>query len=500
MYKKIAINYDRIAFWTIFGGICIAFTYLFCAFSYATDDWHFLYSIETKGTWNTLVHYFYNDNGRVGNLLSIILLNFPLAIARCLEVVGFIAGFWLMIKLSGIKPGQWKKLSLLSFLMVFGIMWQDNMFTQPFAFNYVLPIPLLAGMSYIYLYPSNRVKWYGILCGVLLGCWHDTYAFVFLCGCISVWIFTLSRPLKVRLIYFFSVFVGFLWIAINKIFWTNHLDFFEVGIPSYYIIFSIWVFILSCAIWLISLFIPSWRHIAFSPLVLFSLGGCVTIPIALFFNVQRAAMPMLVISCCALTGQIVFIYRKWRPLVKGILAFCFVVFTFSHLIGVCLETYKIIPIYNKITDTIKNTPKSQEFAFAPIRFSYDAPWITLNRPILRGLDPTGHLIHYQTYYYVNSTDEIVPEELQYYKKGLGQSVSDDSDIRLWKRNIISSNINDTVFKKAFVRYEGMSKEEFTDVRSTVFRADNGEQYVFIFPKRSVLSRYKGLPTSIKLLK
>lgn len=93
---------------------------------------------------------------------------------------------------------------------------------------------------------------------------------------------------------------------------------------------------------------------------------------------------------------------------------------------------------------------------------------------------------------------VVPDRLKDYDSTLGVSISNDGNIKEWKGYIVSSNLNDTILSHARTTYERSHRPEYEEITRTVFPGADGNDYVFIFPKRSVVSRYMGKPVYIEL--
>ena len=452
--------------------------------------------INRMGLWKALKFIFFTDNNRIGNTISIILLVFHPAVARVIECVALTAGFYIMCKVISIDSGQWKKISLFSFLFVFLPMWEEYMFTQPFAFNYIVAIPLLFWMTYRYCLSSKGKIWLDSIIGILLGGWHESFSLVFLTGCIVLYFFTFKITRR-QTIYFISVLIGFIWILINRYFWTRHEELLNIHRNNLKLLICLWPYFIMCLLWLIFILKKSYRNVTYSPIVLFSLGGFIVSPFIVFYLRERAAMPTILMACCSLTIMLSQVFRTKHKTFKTVVALILCTITAWHLGAVCYVTTKIIPNYIEFYKKVAEATKETKYAFVPVFYSHQAPLMALQRPILRGADPNSLLMFSPNFMYENIIS-AVPEELREYQAGLGESVSDNTDIKLWKGHIVSSNLNDSIHTWATISYQYESKPETVRINNTVFRANDGNQYIYIFPCRSFWAHYFGEPEHITL--
>ena len=192
------LRHHKEIYWSIFAFVCICFTWCFMIFPYAADDWWYLSEILYKGTdlnghhtmsmglRESIEWHYLHDTSRIGNTLGAILLLVPKWLPQLVSSCSFCFGLWLMTKLAGIKKGETIKLIWFVFFVVFGVMWQEHMFTVMYAFNYIVVIPLYIGVILIFIrHETFRCLYAGIL-GLLLGVWHESYGLSFITSGIIV--------------------------------------------------------------------------------------------------------------------------------------------------------------------------------------------------------------------------------------------------------------------------------------------------------------------------
>lgn len=496
MVSRKYINYSL--FWAQILLLCGSFSFIMISMPWAMDDWIFKMFMEKTGLLNTLKILFYNDNNRIGNDLSIVLLQFPRIFSATIEVIAFLIGYYFLLKLSRIKTGQWKKLACFNALFVFGIMWQEYMFTHSFAFNYILPIPMLCALIYIFLYNNKIALWIPMLLGFIIGLWHESYSLVFLSGCFTLYLHRTFKFDKREKLIILSLIIGSLWIFINRLIWTRHDEIFNFQAKNLLYLLAAWVYLLFVFTWLYAKSKARLKNYARDPFVLFTLGGWITLPFIIFYVRERATMPALLLSCCALTILITHLILNMKRSVILLFSILLLMITSIHLIAIDVEGYKVISKYKEICRIYSEAPKGTKYVFAPVSYSYQAPFITLERPVQRLLDPTNLSMECLGEYYENHLI-IVPEELAFYLKGEGNKISNKGDIREWKGYIVSSNIEDTIYSSATVKYDYGIIDREVNVANTVFVGADGEEYVYIFPERNSLSRYGGAPIHFEFM-
>ena len=479
----------------VIGSIC----YITCLYPRFMDDWLFLDNIQEMGVWGTLKNRFIIDNSRIGNMLNIVLLKAPIFVARIIQCLGFSLGFLFMCLIMHPYIRSLRGLSLFVFLFLFTPSWDEQMFSQPFMFNYILPIPLLFGMIYCFFNSDKVPIWVGVLFGVLLGVWHESYGLTFISGCLTLWLIKRTKYSRIQKIYIIAVAIGCLWLILNPGNWYRADIYYKFKFTSFKTLIFNWPYFLFIVIWIIAVLSPKFHNIARNRIVAFSVGGFIFIPFVLISSAPRAAMPAILLCCCSLTILIRAMCKNIRTYFKNIIAALLYIISCLHLGAVCHETTLQVDTYKSFVKAMLNAAPDEEYVFAPIRYSYQAPCITLFKSGWDLMDPSKFNIAYIQIFTDRDWDFLViPEHLRNYRAGMGNPASSDSAIRIWEGEIVSSNLNDTIFSAAKTIYKYSRKPEFSHIKKRMFRSSDGREYLYIYPRRSYFSRFMGEPVSINL--
>ena len=495
MKKSISNNINTIIFWAFFTIIIGCYGFIYAVFPFSNDDWWFLSAIQEFGLPGAIKFHFNFDNTRIATLFGTILLMEPRWISKTIFIFSFIFAIVIMLKLCNIKSNQWKSLSTLSFFIWIAPMWEDAMFSHFFAFNYIVPLPLLFGMIYLFQHPDKLPLWIGVLFGVLLGTWHESYTIVYVVGCILNLIVNPELRDKKRVILTTSVIIGGLWFTLFPVIYTrvSKISFDNLRYKGPFLLYN-WIYLIYLLIWLFCYFKID-RTISKKPIQLFALSSGILVFIAIYTATSRANMPGIFICCCAITVLLKQIFQNSNINLKLILSLFLGIFTCSSMISASAETLFIKKMSDTIAERFLKAEPQQKYAFGMIRYPWKASVLALRRP-----DPFiylyGHRNWIWLYNYTNNNIMIVPEELQDYSAGKGVRISDNPDVRLWKGHIVSSNVNDTAYHHCHIDYG--QRTEYTEIHRIIFNSNDGKPYVYMLPKRSTISTYLGDPQAIEL--
>lgn len=477
-------------FWSIFILVAGCFVFILAAFPRANDDWWVLRDFQEYGFYGAFHHRFLYDNTRLGNFLGMALIPVPLWIPKAISMISFVIGLWLMTKVCGLRPSQWQSLALLSFFVWVAPMWEDAMFSHMYSFNYVVSIPLLFGLIYMFLNPKKCPLWIGIVLGILLGAWHEAYSIVFLSGSLLNLILNGKENNKYRWWLFIAVSIGLLWFFVTPaIYYRNSYHPFSLWYLYKFV--YCWIYFLFLAVYIYACFKYGGK-IGRNPLYLFTVASGVMLIIILKVGMARAFMPAILVACCGLTHLLAFLLKKRQVFFTVIASLC-MIFTTISLIATCVETVKVRKVADSYADKFKNAEEGEKYAFGEARYPWDAPAVTLRRPDFELLIPGKRNTDHLTWLYKNGLT-IVPEVLREYSVNQGRPLSADSTIRLWHGHIVSSNLNDTSNSWVSVKYGPIT--DFGHFRSVVFKTNDNNEFVYIVPYRGTISTYLGEPQSI----
>ncbi|MDE6325067.1 MAG: hypothetical protein K2M02_02740, partial [Duncaniella sp.] len=183
---------------------------------------------KVSAIWEISKNHWYNDTGRLCNLLSPIFLGLLPKLVFSIISGGFILmSVMLMCRLAGVKrgsTGSW----VIALLVTFALPWFDYMFSVIFAINYVWPSALTLLIVYWFL-NRNTIKselstgvFSGMCITALLAGWmHEGFSLPVIAGVLTLWVTRIQRPDKKNMILFAFYLVGTLLIIISPALWTR---------------------------------------------------------------------------------------------------------------------------------------------------------------------------------------------------------------------------------------------------------------------------------------
>lgn len=492
---------DNILFGVLLAVFLGVFGYLLAGIPIALEDWEFLFFIREIGLWDSIVLRFNIDNVRIGNNLSIILLTLPRFVAVVIELAGLLLGIYVMLRMTKIKWGQWKKLSLFLFLLIFGVMWENNRFTQPYAFNYIVPIALLFVTVRLYIRPSSYPIWLQCLAGFALAAWHETFGLVFIAGAGMIWLLRREHPSRSQWAILIAAIMGAALMFTNPGGWNRAQEYLQINIFRLFIFLGIWVYILYLGLWIYAFRSPSFKRLALSPYMIFPLSGFVTFIFIFLFNNTRAAVPVVYLAVSTLTILLTALLKGRSKLLKLTVASTLYAIIAIHLGVVLVESIGVYRDYRALIKSIAEAdPDKQKYTFAPTRYSWQVPLSAIQRPVSGLIEPGNLTIDYiNLYYHFPDYVAVLPEDLKEYADSAGEVISESGHVRLWRGHIISSDTSDIHPYAANTKYRLYPAPQWAPYKRYKFIGADGRDYIYIYPKRSLLSRYAGPPESIYLI-
>ena len=504
---------NKTVFYAIFWLVAICFGIVLLAFPKVYDDWWFTLEFYTLGEdefghhnlWTgikeSFIFHWKYDTIRLANHVSSLLLLVPRWIPASICAMCFGLGLWLMSKVADVRLGQAAKMGLLCLLVVFPNIWQEELFSQMFAFNYICPIPLLFGSVFIFLKEPRIKLWLTFIIGLLLGMWHESFSASIAVSFGFLLIFKLVKFTKPRLILFIGVCVGLAIILSAPAIWSR-------SETASILNFDMRLLYLSLIFIFLFLYIFSWfskllREVSRAPLQIITLiTTCLLCLVAYFTGITRSAFPATLLCCCSIVIYISNIFPEFFNKIsrcpKGNLIFsifCFILLA-THLITVCIETFKIRLVANEINEAVLMNLDNRGAIFAKVRYPWQFSPFALGRPDKDLFLPRSYYYMYFQHFYKNKDFMIVPAELKEYTANEGQLLPGGTDCRLWNGHIVSPNLNDTVYKRVAVTYGGRTED--VALQSVIFPTISGREFVYIVPDRSTISFFLGEPKSITL--
>lgn len=482
-----------IAFWTIFIIVSGCFCFIWEIFPICNDDWWTLSEIKRGGIGSSLRIRFFGDAIRVGNMLGIITILLPKWITATFISICFMVGYMLMVKVCGLKFTDWKPLALLSFLLWVCPFWEDAMFSHMYAFNYIPSIALLFGAIYIFLNPGKCPLWASVIIGVLLGCWHESYSILFVCGAVLNFVLNRETFDRERIVLTICVAIGMLWIFLTPGIYRRSENMI-VGYIGVARMLKSTIFFIFVFLWLWKVFVSGIKN-ALKPIYLFAFGSVPVLIIVTSTAIARANMPGILVTCCAMTVLLQDMSKRIPDVFKNIAASVLAVFTSVSLLATSIEAVKVSDMAIGITEAYFSASPQDKYAFRKVSYPWNASRICLRRPDDRLLVHNNRNSNF-IYVYTGNNIMIVPEELKGFKKDEAGWIEGPDSLMMWKGHIISKNLTDTIYHNAFVDYN--LRREYTTVESVIFETEDSVKYVYILPIRSTISTYLGDPKSIEL--
>ncbi len=494
----------RILFWTLFVLTSLCFSYFFLADPLSTEDLVFAGDLKYYGqldensSIDNFIHGIYcvweqtymHDISRSGNFLAIASLCLPPWIPSAIIAACFILALWLMVELAGISSKNPAMLAIMVFLLVFGIMWDDGMFTIMFGINYTCATFLMLASIKAFLSKRPMKPWQVILLGITTGSWHESFTVALLAGFIVNLI--LNKPLwrNDRLILTISLAIGLTFIISAPSFWARAENFTETDFHIVRLLYAwpYWVFAWLCALCGLR---RKWRSLLYDPLIIIvAVSG---ILIALFFLTHRlrAFYPTLLLSCIGIPWLIAHMFPNARKKLQyGIITAIAAAAGVLHLLT--LTAY--MPTFRSETQELQRAIEKDDrlekrrILFVPMTDHWQAPALTLGRPNSK-FEPM--LCTLESYY--GDKLHFVPEIFSTYGGDTGTPIKSNIGVNEYNGHLVSSLIITQPTIGVEITYGW--RREYTHALVSNFIGADGYIYSSIMPVRSTISNYLGAPTA-----
>lgn len=500
---------NRWAFWAFFAAVTACFVFIYVVFPPTYDEWGFMsafmeYDTDAGGhhsLWMGIKHqlFSYNrsDPPRIGNTIGPLMLLAPRWISAVASGLAVGLSILMMAYLAGVRQGQIFKMIALSFLMVFGINWQDHMFCLLYAWNYVMTTIIFLAAIYFFLRKKPIKCWAGMLLGVILGLWHESFGLSFAIGAAVAVNFHRSLFEKWRLWIVGGSCVGLaIYFSFPSI-WARTSTIIHVregvsALLSLYVWYAAMIGVIVCA------FSRKWRYIVKSPLTVFTIvSGVIAIPLVLRTSFVRIGFPAMILSIILLLRladlwwpRLMEMKRRWSAVLAAVMAAAVII----HLVAVCYVAVQYHRANQEMTADAWANYRDHTSIFTSVIYPWETTPLALTRPDKEMFITGKNHIVYVRYFYMNLRMTFVPKELRDYRAGEGVSLNDTTAHRLWKGYIVSPELSDTLRPWATIRYEHY--DDKSPLHHAVFVGADGHEYVYTQPIRSVVGRYMGEPKEI----
>lgn len=363
----------------IFALVSACFAYLFIIAPKAIDDFWYANSVVGIGMWNTVLEHWTTDTIRLGNTLGNLTIMLPHWLPAIFTSIMFVLGYFLMCAVAGIERDEPGRLCFVTFFMVFGLPWGDNIFTHMFAFNYVWGMPVVMAALWLWLKRPEAPAWLMGVAGLVAGLWHEVFAVYLISGMLVVLIIHRRMSSRNRWIMIAGLAAALVFELLSPAFMSRagrELSEFRYG--QYYLPYA-WFSIFYCGAWLLCMARKKWRSAALLPLPLLAvlpcLGGCIIL--TLVPNI-RAVFMCNFIAVAALT-QLVFNIikptRAWHAICAVMIAL-----VFAHLAALVTEMTRTVRVWDRVVEAttrayerIDNPGKTVLTVFAPFEYCDERP-------------------------------------------------------------------------------------------------------------------------------
>ncbi len=487
----------------LFWAVTLAFGFLYIVQPKAWDDYWFTLDIfynayDHNGFYNFweglkmgFIERYAYDNSRMCNTFAMFALLIPRWIPAGITMGVFAAAYSLLLKLVGIRKGQLKAFTLATLCLLFFPTWHDSFFALVYFFNYTWGMAIMFWAIHIFLSPAQIKPYKAILLGLLLGCWHESFAAAGFVGMAAVLIFKKDMRRRDRWIITVSVAIGSLWLVAFPA-WTSRISresgIFDTSLT--HLLFS-WGYYIFMAVWGICWTRSKWRPLAKSPIaIITAAGGFIVLPAVIASGNGRAASPAMMLACAGLPFLLTnmfpaFFNRHGRI---GAVALTLIwALILSHLATACYYMAQLNRSHRILIDQIENHPRPDYTYFIPIVEEWQASPLALRKTPFRLFDLNDCNCPFIGHFYNCYTTRPVPDVLRDYKEGMGIPLEGNTESRLYKGFIVSP-LRNYIFRgaAAAVMDYGWHKE-FTQVFYAHFHGADGKPYVYIFARRSLLT-------------
>ena len=487
---------NKYIYWFFFGLVCACYMFIYTIFPYGLDDWNYIGEINYLGEdenghhtmWegikNTLLKHYETDNARIGNTLGFLFIILPKWLNGSIISICLISYYYLSVKTSQTKPGDIAKLALLTLCIVFGIIWENHMFTHMYAYNYIIISPFFLFSIKHFISQEHRLRlWVSIVLGLLIGSWHESFGITLLAGGGAVLLLKPSLVSKWRVAHLAAAFVGMIWL------FTFSAPYKRFGLPNFFHLIS-YVLISLLILALLIFFARRFKRFLskFPALVIIFVTAIIILtPLAASTRLFRIEMPVMLLFPCLITSFIPNSPAK-RPFYINALSILVLLFISIHLVCVCIDTVKLKRSVDElVTKAFKNRHRTE-----PIYYSAH---LSDNYLPLSFGRPTNDFFEGARYLDVFTNNEHftigVPFELMEYKEGLGRQLKSSPEIYIWNGHFISKSLNDKWRGDLWIEYP-LWKEKCA-IKASTFKGSDGKDYLYIYPVKSIIAYRLGEP-------
>lgn len=415
MSKRINIALSCLVLLILIVGLGFAFV----VFPYVRDDYGYMRMVlditeNSTGSFSLQKfieflrwRYLY-DSLRLSNITGAFALALPKWINGSLSAIFFAYAAWLMSKIWGVRNRQWRALVLCIFLLMALLPWWQMSLSFMYQINYMWASAIAATAMWLFLRPKRLNVITAVTVGVILGWWHEGFAFPTIVGLATAWMcFRECRAIgqtvmlgSMMVVLGLSCFVpGAFW----RISYQSVLQHDIHVIRTIYTLIPVYVFII------LSLWAMRWQKIWKSPVWVTFMGICLTgVLMKCFLSDSRAIWWPCMAACIGSAALLARLTKLSLP-TKNVIAVVLMVILCLHFVAADCIIFK----ERKDFDTIV------EYEKANLPYPY---LVDISVPVRRPLIAWGLYDNFLTWpdyaYYYGIDDKnlihaasIVPREL-----------------------------------------------------------------------------------------
>lgn len=489
--------------------ISLCYSFMIIIFPFSCDDWWYasqiMYFGEDLNGHHSLyngvkecIFYHYNfDNSRICNTIAACVLLMPRLTISIFASIAFIIGYWLMIKISGLKNNDDIGLIYLSFLLVFGIPWQDHMFSLIYVFNYIIILPLFLGLLYKFCFGKLKI-WIAILWGIVVGSWHESFGVTFFVGGILTLLYNKELRTKWRYLALAGAFIGITWLLIfpGPYVRASEIEKIKMSLDGIKHLPYAYICIFPLLIYFYCLLKIKYRKYCRLPILLITLASIIIfIPVAILTNNNRALMCSMFMSICSTIYFFKVIDPKIFKVSRGFVkvSFALLILIMINLISACWDTYRLKLSIDNLVSEVGSNKNINGTVYYKTLYPWEYLPTSLGRPDFNmGVPLMGGTLMQLSLYTGQNIEYIVPVELKNYKKNMGCKTTNGFEI--WNGHIITDDLDNIDLDSLKVKYS--LYEENRPTYKALFNGLDGKEYIYILPLRSKIAWYLGKPIDV----
>ena len=359
---------------------------------YLCDDWRFRMPMSEflsepslhsffDGWDSSVKSCFYEDNGRIPQLLASVMVVMPRWIMAILLSASVCVCIFLSAKIAGIWMRHPISFGILVLVWVFAMPWPDYMFGIMFAANYLPPAALMLSILWLLIRSKLRV-WSAVVLGLLVGCSHELYCAAMIVVTLAFIAFDNGLRGKVAYVLLASLFVSmaYLYCVPGTAVRASSKSLLEgLANPFAYAYIGV-LFYVYLIIAAVALSIKSWRRGIDMRILLLCISGASAgwLVWRVFLGGQRLVWCLDIFSAIGIVALLSVIPLKRVPMNSALaVGVSMIVICFAHL-SMCIPWFGRMHREVECVRLMAATDRSA--LFYNLTTPDDAPWFLFGKP------------------------------------------------------------------------------------------------------------------------